>query len=116
MNHARLIAILAASLMGSTAGSQEGAAPFHRSDAGTELRLAMRKLWEDHITYTRNYIISSLGDLPDADSIAERLMKNQDDIGNAVKPYYGSDAGDKLANLLRSHIKIAAEVVKAAKA
>jgi hypothetical protein len=80
------------------------------------VREAMRKLWEDHITYTRNYIISALNDLPDADAVAKRLSKNQDDIGNAVKPYYGEAAGQKLAALLKDHIKIAAEVIKAAKA
>jgi len=81
-----------------------------------ELRAGMRKLWEDHITYTRNYIISALGNLPDADAVAARLMKNQEDIGNAVKPYYGDPAGAKLTALLKDHISIAAEVVKAAKA
>ena len=76
----------------------------------------MRKLWEDHITYTRNYIISAVADLPDADAIAKRLLKNQDDIGDAIKPYYGDDAGKKLTALLRDHILIATEVVSAAKA
>jgi len=75
----------------------------------------MRKLWEEHITYTRNYIISALADLPDGDAIAKRLLANQDDIGNAIKPYYGEDAGKKLSTLLRDHIMIATEVVKAAK-
>ena len=81
-----------------------------------ELRIAMRKLWEDHITYTRNVIISMLGDLPDQQAVTERLLKNQQDIGDAIKPYYGNDAGMKLTALLRSHILIAADVVKAAKA
>jgi hypothetical protein len=80
-----------------------------------EFRTAMRKLWEDHITYTRNYIISALAGLPDTDAVAARLMKNQDEIGAAIKPYYGNAAGDKLAGLLRDHISQAAEVVKAAK-
>jgi hypothetical protein len=84
-------------------------------DKATETRLAMRKLWEDHITYTRNYIISALADLPDTDAVAKRLMKNQDDIGDAIKPYYGSAAGEKLTALLRDHISIATEVVSAAK-
>jgi hypothetical protein len=57
-----------------------------------QLRLDMRMLWEEHITYTRNYIISALGDLPDQDAVAKRLLRNQDDIGNAIKPYYGEDA------------------------
>jgi hypothetical protein len=81
-----------------------------------ELRTGMRMLWEEHITYTRNYIISALADLPDRDAVAQRLLKNQDDIGNAIKPYYGDQAGAKLATLLRDHIMIATEVVKAAKA
>src|SRR5262249_10166124 len=86
-----------------------------KADSG-ELRTAMRKLWEDHITYTRNYIISALSDLPDASSVAARLMKNQEDLGNAIVPYYGSAAGQKLTALLKEHIQIATDVVKAAKA
>lgn len=79
------------------------------------LEAAMRKLWEDHITYTRNYIISALANLPDSDEIVNRLMQNQDDIGKAIAPYYGKEASAKLASLLRDHIKIASEVVAAAK-
>jgi hypothetical protein len=48
--------------------------------------------------------------------VTERLLRNQDDIGNAIKPIYGDDAGKKLAALLRDHILIAADIVKAAKA
>ena len=54
-----------------------------------DLGMAMRKLWEDHVTYTRNFIISSLAGLEDAGAVAERLLRNQDDIGNAIKPLYG---------------------------
>lgn len=79
------------------------------------LGMAMRKLWEDHITYTRNFIISSLAGLEDAGKVAERLLRNQDDIGDAIKPFYGEEAGKKLSGLLRDHILIAADVVKAAK-
>ena len=53
----------------------------------------MRKLWEDHITWTRLYIVSATADLPDKDATAQRLLRNQDDIGNAVKPFYGDAAG-----------------------
>lgn len=85
------------------------------SKAKEELRAAMRKLWEEHITYTRNYIISALDNAEDTAAVSERLLKNQDDIGKAITPYYGTEAGKKLTDLLRDHILIATEVVKAAK-
>jgi hypothetical protein len=81
-----------------------------------ELKDNMRKLWEDHVTWTRNVIFCLVDDLPGADQATKRLLQNQVDIGNAIKPYYGDDAGKKLTDLLTPHITIAAELVKAAKA
>jgi hypothetical protein len=82
----------------------------------TDFRNAMRKLWEDHITWTRLYIVSAVADLPDKDATTKRLLQNQTDIGNAIKPFYGDAAGDKLTALLKDHILIAAELIDAAKA
>jgi hypothetical protein len=79
-------------------------------------RNEMRRLWEDHVTWTRLYIVSAVAGLPDAGPTAERLLQNQVDIGNAIKPYYGEAAGDQLTALLREHILIAADLVAAAKA
>jgi hypothetical protein len=79
-------------------------------------RMDMRKLWEDHITWTRLAIISLLGGTPDTDATVARLLQNQVDIGNAVKPFYGEAAGNALTGLLRDHILIAADVIAAAKA
>jgi hypothetical protein len=76
----------------------------------------MRKLWEDHIWWTRLAILDIANNAPDTDATVSRLLQNQVDIGNAVKPYYGADAGDKLTALLKDHIVIAADLVKAAKA
>jgi hypothetical protein len=88
----------------------------HESAKATALHDAMRKLWEDHIIWTRVFIISAAADLPDKAGATERLLRNQVDIGNAIKPYYGDAAGDKLTALLKEHITTAAEVVGAAKA
>jgi len=77
---------------------------------------AMRKLWEDHVTWTRLFIVSAAAGLPDKDATTQRLLQNQTDIGNAVAEFYGRDAGNKLTALLRDHILIAADIVTAAKA
>jgi hypothetical protein len=80
---------------------------------------AMRKLWEDHITWTRLFIVSAAtesGNLPDLGATVDRLLQNQVDIGNAIKPFYGAAAGDQLTALLREHILTAADLVAAAKA
>ena len=92
-----------------------GAAKVAPSQADT-FRAAMRKLWEDHITWTRVFIIGAAGDLGDKGAATQRLLQNQVDIGNAVKPYYGDAAGNQLTALLRDHILIVADVVAAAKA
>jgi len=76
----------------------------------------MRKLWEDHITWTRLAIVSFAAGLPDFDQTAGRLMANQEDIGNAIKPFYGKRAGNQLTSLLKAHIAGAVDVLKAAKA
>ena len=83
--------------------------------ASTSLRQAMRRLWMDHTVYTRLYITSALAGIPDAQTVAGRLLRNQEDIGNAIVPFYGKDAGKKLAELLKEHIMIAVDVVAAAK-
>ncbi len=86
------------------------------SDAAAMLKQNMRKLWTDHVVWTRMYIMEAVGDQPDAAAAATRLMKNQEDIGNAVATYYGADAGKQLTTLLKEHISIAVDIIKAAKA
>jgi hypothetical protein len=79
----------------------------------------MRKLWEDHIVWTRQYIVSAAtlpGDLADIGPTTDRLLANQTDIGNALKPFYGDEAGDQVTALLRDHILTAAQLIAAAKA
>ena len=79
------------------------------------LRSEMRRLWEDHIVWTRLAVISLTSGSPDAQATVARLLRNQTDIGNAIKPYYGRAAGNTLTALLRDHILIAADVISAAK-
>jgi len=86
------------------------------STKAVTLRTDMRKLWEDHVTWTRLAIISLESGTPDTEATVARLLRNQADIGNAIKPYYGNAAGNTLTQLLRTHILIAADVIAAAKA
>ena len=86
------------------------------SPASATLHDAMRKLWSDHVFWTRLYIIEAAAGAPSLQNTTNRLLQNQTDIGNAITPYYGAAAGSQLANLLRQHILIAADLVTAAKA
>jgi hypothetical protein len=85
-----------------------------RSDR-TAFHDAMRILWEDHIVWTRMAIIGIVDDRPDAPFAVERLLKNQDDIGDAIRPFYGDAAADALTSLLRDHILGAADLLVAVK-
>ncbi|RPF51065.1 glycosyltransferase [Aquisalibacillus elongatus] len=75
-----------------------------------------RRLWIDHVLWTSNYITSATtAGAEDQEQVLSRLLKNQEDIGNAVKPIYGDDAGEQLTTLLKEHIVIAGKIVEAAK-
>jgi hypothetical protein len=71
----------------------------------------MRRLWEDHITWTRLFIVSASADLPDTPATTQRLLRNQQDIGDAIKPFYGRAAGERLTSLLQEHIVVAADLL-----
>lgn len=86
------------------------------STAISDLNTALRKLWSDHVIWTRDYIVAAVADSPDAKAASVRLLKNQEDLGNAIAKYYGKEAGDKLTSLLKEHILISVDVVAAAKA
>ncbi len=123
---ARLGALAALLTAGLVVGLAVSSAPF--TDAASShgavaaraaFHDAMRKLWEDHIVWTRQYIVSAAtlpGDLADIGPTTDRLLANQTDIGNALKPFYGEAAGDQVTALLRDHILTAAGIIAAAKA
>ena len=78
-------------------------------------RAEMRKLWEDHIVWTRMVIVDVVAGTPDTNASLTRLLQNQTDIGDAIKPFYGDAAGTALTGLLRQHILIAGQLLTAAK-
>lgn len=80
-----------------------------------ELTINMHTLWDDNATWTRTVLLCFIDDLPGKDQATKRLLLNQAEIGNSMKPYYGLEAGRKLTLLLNKHIQISAEMVYAAK-
>ena len=118
---AAISAVTAALVLLLSAGNSEQAhasamAAPKLSAKAVAFRSAMDKLWEDHITWTRMVIVDFAAGLPDLQTAEARLVRNQADIGNAIKPYYGRAAGKKLTSLLRTHILEAVPVLQAAKA
>jgi hypothetical protein len=114
--------IVVLALVGQAAKGTEaptGAAQASSASRITPSQLAfrndMRKLWEDHVTWTRMVIVSFAAGLPDLTAAEQRLLRNQADIGDAIVPFYGSAAGARLTELLREHILIAVDVLTAAK-
>jgi hypothetical protein len=89
----------------------------HRvSQSQVKFENEFRSLWMDHVLWTSNYITSATtAGSEDQKQVLARLLKNQEDIGNAVKPIYGEKAGNKLTDLLKEHIVIAGKIVDAAK-
>jgi hypothetical protein len=122
------VALLAALLVGATSSHDEAHAESHATAHGhadsshamsaSQARFhdEMRKLWEDHIVWTRAAIVAFADGSDGFGAAARRLLRNQVDIGDAIKPFYGDRAGDRLSGLLHDHITIAVEVLEAAKA
>lgn len=90
----------------------------HRiSQSEVKFENEFRRLWIDHVLWTSNYITTATtAGTEDQKQVLTRLLKNQEDIGNAIKPVYGEQAGNKLTDLLKEHIIIAGKIVDAATA
>ena len=81
----------------------------------TVFKEQMRFLWSDHAVWTRDVIVALLDESPVANASLKRLLDNQVDIGNAIKPYYGDAAGQALTDLLTEHIVVAGDILIAAR-
>ena len=113
-----LIGVTTVGAVGNSQADSHAIAPAGQASRDA-LRAEMRRLWEDHIVWTRQYIVSAATfseDLPDIGPTAARLFANQTDIGNAIAPFYGEEAGDALTALLNDHIAIAADAIAKARA
>ncbi len=85
------------------------------ADAIATQKMAMRRLTGDELSYTRNYIISSVGGLRDLSAVQDRLTKGMDDIASTMKTYYGDDTGSKLSSLLHDQVSDNIALINAVK-
>lgn len=72
-----------------------------------------RMLWEQHVAWTRMAVIGLVHQLPEAQLILQRLLRNATDFANALAPFYGEEAAREFARLLSEHLTIASELVQA---
>ena len=91
----------------------ETSAPAERPTR-SDLRAGMRELWSDHMQWTYATVDSFFHNPSAVQPTLDRLLRNQSDIGNAIKPFYGTKAGDALTALLTAHINGAVPVLQAA--
>lgn len=80
-----------------------------------ELCKYFRMLWVQHVYWTRMAVMGLVHDLPDAELIIQRLLRNPADFANALRVYYGDEAAQEFADLFTEHIALAAELVRYAK-
>jgi hypothetical protein len=110
----------AAVLVASGLGAGAAEAGPHQARPSTAkvvaLHQTMDRLWTDHVTWTRMVIVDFAAGAPSLKPDLARLLRNQVDIGNAIKPFYGAAAGTQLTRLLHTHIMEAVPVLSAAKA
>jgi hypothetical protein len=79
------------------------------------LNINMQKLWADHMQWTFATVDAYYNNPEGLQAQLDRLLKNQEDIGASIVPFYGQVAGDQLTVLLKGHITGAVPVLEAAK-
>jgi hypothetical protein len=85
---------------------------------GSQLQFSntLRRLWIEHVLWTRFFIVSTAFSLPDLNDVTQRLLRNPKDFANALHPFYGSQTAARFEKLFTDHLLIAADLVNAAKA
>lgn len=77
---------------------------------------ANRRLWTEHVLWTRFFMISTAFSLPDLPFVTQRLLQNPHDFVAELCPLYGKQIAMRFDRLLTEHLLIAAKLVAAAKA
>lgn len=81
-----------------------------------DLMNELRMLWEQHVQWTRSFIISTAAGLGDLEAVTKRLLRNPVDFANVLNQFYGERIAKGFQELLTQHLMIGADLVNAAKA
>jgi hypothetical protein len=76
----------------------------------------VRRLWIEHVMWTRSFIVSTTFGTADLNDVTKRLLRNPADFAAVLKPFYGAQAATAFEKLFTAHLQIAAQLVNAAKA
>ncbi|MCC6687337.1 MAG: hypothetical protein IT205_10190 [Fimbriimonadaceae bacterium] len=116
-----IIAVVFALSLAATAPSQgyghgNGQEMTKTTTSPAAFQMAVRDLFADHMQWTYATVDAFFHN-PDAlKPTLGRLLQNQKDLGAAIVPFYGKEAGDKVEKLFTEHIMLAVPVLTAAKA
>ena len=75
----------------------------------------MDTLWEQHVFWTRLFLISVAEDLKDLDVTTKRLLRNPADIAAVYRRYYGEAVARRIQDLITEHLEIGGDLIKALK-
>lgn len=75
----------------------------------------MRKLWSQHVYWTRFFIISTAEELPDLKYVTNRLLENPGDFAKVFKIFFCEQKANEFKKLLTEHLQIAGDLVNADK-
>ncbi len=81
-----------------------------------ELMNFFRMLWGQHANWTILAMLGMIHELPEAELILQRLLRNAVDFGNAFRTFYGDEAAQSIEELFTEHLTIASELIQAAMA
>ena len=75
----------------------------------------LRQLWQQHVYWTRFFIVSTAANLEDLKPVTNRLLQNPKDFAQLFTPICGTNMASQFQELFTQHLLIAADLVNAAK-
>lgn len=75
----------------------------------------IRRLWSQHVYWTRFFIISTVSELGDLQAATKHLLQISKDFAQLLCPFFGGKAAGRFDKLFTEHLMIGGDLVNAAK-